>query len=95
MSMAKRGGARPNAGRKSNKELAEFRSLFDKVLSGTRQRAILLRIAAIAEKGTNESAAVRAAALLWSYRYGLPSVAVGGDSDLPPIEIVHRVVVSG
>lgn len=87
--MAGWGGRRPNAGRKSESEIAAWRRAFDRAVPAARRVAIIRRIAAIAERGENEAAAVRAAQLLWAYRYGLPSQPLGGADDLPAIKVIE------
>lgn len=84
-----RGGARPNAGRKTNVEIGAWRTLHDSAVSAARRKKIISNVARIAEKGDNERAVVEAAKLLWAYRYGLPTQPIGGDDAAAPIRIVE------
>ncbi len=79
------GGRRANAGRKTDKEREEVEALIDGAVGEDKWRAIIGKLADLAEAGN-----VKAAELLLSFRFGRPAVRIGGAEGLPPI-IVERV----
>jgi hypothetical protein len=88
--LSKRGGARPNAGRKAgvpNKATAEIKEIAQQYT----QKAIKA-LAQIVETGESEAARVSAANAILDRAYGKPSQAIvgGGDGD-KPIRHVHEL----
>lgn len=86
--LSKRGGARPNAGRKAgvpNKATAEVKEIAQRY-----SEKAIKALAQIVETGESEAARVSAANAILDRAYGKPSqaVAVGG-ADGSPIRHVH------
>lgn len=93
--MAKHGGTRARAGRKSKAEELGLVALLDKAFTQSDRENVIQNLVVIA-KGDDLKAAVSASTLLLSYAYGKPkeSHALTGESG-GPIEVIVRHVSRG
>ncbi|HEY6040681.1 MAG TPA: hypothetical protein VIX58_01010 [Anaerolineae bacterium] len=66
-----RGGARPGAGRKKKKDLQVLHNMIDARFADEDWRRVLDML--IAEISFGGTAGLRAAEILWRYRFGLPA----------------------
>jgi hypothetical protein len=90
--MERRGGKRPNSGRKSKAEEMGLAALLEQSFGLEERRAVIQNLTTIA-KGTDFKAAVSASALLLGYTFGKPTEKhehSGQDGDA--IEVVVRHV---
>ncbi len=80
-----RGGPGRGQGRKSNAEIQLARELMDKAISSEDWMRIWANLAALAMNRQAGRAAVEAARLLASYRFGMPTQVIAGDPEAAPL----------
>lgn len=78
-----RGGSRPGAGRKHNPEIKTIRTVMDKTVPQSEWKTIIRNLLALAQQGS-----VRAAHLLFTYRFGNPYTEQPSDTDLEQIRFI-------
>lgn len=81
------GGRRLGAGRKSNAEIKNLRSVLENVITEQDWRALARDLYTRARKGD-----MRAAQLLLSYRFGDPFAIVPTEDEIKPITMIRVIV---
>jgi hypothetical protein len=81
------GGPRPGAGRKSNQQISDFRTMLDEHMTREIWTILIKNLVLKAGEGN-----MRAMQLLLSYRFGEPHAALPpGDVNLTLVQIPHQV----